>query len=49
MVNRGEEKVKVHMNVVLRSTGNTNDETENQESLTPNIENRWTGSKNRKP
>ena len=24
MVNRGEEKVRVHMNVVPRSTGNTN-------------------------
>jgi len=29
MVNRGEEKVKVHMNVVPRGTKNTNDETEN--------------------
>jgi len=29
MVNRGEEKVRVHMNVVPRSTENTNDETEN--------------------
>ena len=28
MVNRGEEKVRVHMNVVPRSTGNTNGETE---------------------
>ena len=28
MVNRGEEKVRVHMNVVPRSTVNTNDETE---------------------
>ena len=28
MVNRGEEKVRVHMNVVPRSTKNTNDETE---------------------
>ena len=30
MVNRGEEKVKVHMNVVPRSTGNTNSGTENR-------------------
>ena len=29
VVNCGEEKVKVHMNVVPRSTVNTNDETEN--------------------
>ena len=29
MVNRGEEKVMVHMNVVPRSTGNTNSGTEN--------------------
>ena len=29
MVNRGEEKVRVHMNVVPRSTMNTNDGTEN--------------------
>ena len=29
MVNRGGEKVRVHMNVVPRSTENTNDETEN--------------------
>ena len=29
VVNRGEEKVKVHMNVVPRSTLNTNGETEN--------------------
>ena len=29
MVNRGKEKVKVHMNVVPRSTGNTNGGTEN--------------------
>ena len=29
MVNRGEEKVRVHMNVVPRSTMNTNGETEN--------------------
>jgi len=29
MVNRGEEKVRVHMNVVPRSTKNTNGETEN--------------------
>ena len=28
MVNRGEEKVRVHMNVVPRSTGNTNSVTE---------------------
>ena len=28
MVNRGEEKVRVHMNVVPRSTGNTNSGTE---------------------
>ena len=28
MVNRGEEKVRVHMNVVPRSTMNTNGETE---------------------
>ena len=28
MVNRGEEKVRVHMNVVPRSTKNTNGETE---------------------
>ena len=27
MVNRGEEKVRVHMNVGPRSTMNTNDET----------------------
>ena len=27
MVNRGEEKVRVHMNVVPRSTGNTNNGT----------------------
>ena len=26
MVNRGEEKVRVHMNVVPRSTRNTNDD-----------------------
>ena len=26
MVNRGEEKVRVHMNVVPRSTGNKNNE-----------------------
>ena len=29
MVNRGEEKVRVHLNVVLRSTMNTNGGTEN--------------------
>ena len=29
MVNRGEEKVRVHMNVVSRSTMNTNSGTEN--------------------
>ena len=29
LVNRGEEKVRVHMNVVPRSTKNTNDDTEN--------------------
>ena len=29
VVNRGEEKVRVHMNVVPRSTKNTNGETEN--------------------
>ena len=29
MVNRGEEKVRVHMNVVSRGTGNTNSGTEN--------------------
>ena len=29
MVNRGEAKVRVHMNVVPRSTMNTNDETDN--------------------
>ena len=29
MVNRGEEKVRVHMKVVPRSTMNTNDGTEN--------------------
>ena len=29
MVNRGEEKVRVHMSVVPRSTKNKNDETEN--------------------
>ena len=29
MVNRGEEKVRVHMDIVPRSTRNTNDETEN--------------------
>ena len=29
VVNRGEEKVRVHMNVVPRSTMNTNGETEN--------------------
>ena len=29
MVNRGEEKVRVHLNVVPRSTKNTNDDTEN--------------------
>ena len=29
VVNRGEEKVRVHMNVVLRSTMNTNGETKN--------------------
>ena len=29
VVNRGEEKVRVHMNVVPRSTKNTNNETEN--------------------
>ena len=29
VVNRGEEKVRVHMNVVPRSTMNTNSETEN--------------------
>ena len=28
VVNRGEEKVRVHMNVVPRSTENTNGETE---------------------
>ena len=28
MVNRGEEKVMVHMNVVPRSTGNTNSGTD---------------------
>ena len=32
MVNRGEEKVRVHMNVVPRSTGNTNNGTR---ELTP--------------
>ena len=30
MVNRGEEKVRVHMNVVPRSTRNTNGGTENE-------------------
>ena len=30
MVNRGEEKVRVHMNVVPRSTMNTNGGTENR-------------------
>ena len=29
MVNRGEEKLRVHMNVVRRSTRNTNSGTEN--------------------
>ena len=29
VVNRGEEEVRVHMNVVPRSTKNTNGETEN--------------------
>jgi len=29
LVNRGEEKVRVHMNVVPRSTKNTDGETEN--------------------
>ena len=29
MVNRGEEKVRVHINVVAHSTMNTNGETEN--------------------
>ena len=29
MVNRGEEKVRVHMDVVSLSTGNTNSGTEN--------------------
>ena len=29
VVNRGDEKVRVHMNVVPRSTMNTNDGTEN--------------------
>ena len=29
LVNCGEEKVRVHMNVVPHSTGNTNGETEN--------------------
>ena len=29
VVNRGEEKVRVHMNVLPRSTGNTNGGTEN--------------------
>ena len=29
MVNRGKEKVRVHMNVVPRSTKNTNGDTEN--------------------
>ena len=29
MVNRGEDKVRVHMNVVPRSTMNTNGGTEN--------------------
>ena len=29
VVNRGEEKVRIHMNVVPRSTMNTNGETEN--------------------
>ena len=29
MVNRGKEKVRVHMNVVPRSTRNTNSGTEN--------------------
>ena len=29
VLNRGEEKVRVHMNVVPRSTMNTNGETEN--------------------
>ena len=30
VVNRGEEKLRAHMNVVPRSTMNTNVETENQ-------------------
>ena len=34
MVNRGEEKVRVHMNVVPRNTMNTNGETENKLGLT---------------
>ena len=29
VVNRGEEKIRVHMNVVPRSTMNTNGETKN--------------------
>ena len=33
MVNRGKEKVRVHMNVVPRSTKNTNDDTENRPRL----------------
>ena len=33
MVNRGEEKVRVHMNVVPRSTGYTNRGTENSRSI----------------
>ena len=35
MVNRGEEKVWVQMNVVPRSTGNTNNGTRELLGLTP--------------
>ena len=35
MVNSGEEKVRVHMNVVPRSTMNTNAETENSIRFPP--------------
>ena len=46
MVNRGEEKVRVHMNVVPRSTMNTNGGTENGTRkwhilFTPGVKSRW--------
>ena len=41
MVNRGEEKVRVRMNVVPRSTMNTNGETENDDRSPWSFSRKW--------